>query len=156
MDKEVRRLLINYKTLEDFQKFREFGLEELSMLEDLQTNIVENDSNSPFYGIYEGETLVARISLYKIDGKYDRYFEPSQSYFELWKLEVLPDYRGQDYGTALVNYAKSLGLPIKTNSRCRADDFWTKMGFSPVKYNLMRDRGENPYIWLPDGVSAQE
>jgi hypothetical protein len=48
---EVKRLRINYKTLEEFQKFREFGLEELSMKEDLEANIVENDSESPCYGI---------------------------------------------------------------------------------------------------------
>ena len=132
---EVRRLQINYKTLEEFQKFREFGLEELSMKEDLEANIVENDSESPFYGIYDNDLLVARMSLYKIDGKYDRYFQPAQDYYELWKLEVLPDYRSKDYGTALVNHAKSFGAPIKTNSRCRADEFWLKMGFTPVKYN---------------------
>lgn len=154
MSKEVRRLVINYKTLEDFQKFREYGLEELSMLEDLHTSMIENDSNSPFYGIYDGDTLVARMSLYKIDEKYDRYFEPAQSYYELWKLEVLPDYRRHDYGTKLVEYAKSLDLPIKVNSRCRAEAFWVKMGFNPVKYNPVRDRGENPYIWLPEGVQA--
>ncbi|RNB91124.1 N-acetyltransferase [Brevibacillus fluminis] len=153
---EVKRLSINYKTLEEFQKFREFGLEELSMKEDLEANIVENDSDSPFYGIYDGDRLVARMSLYKIDGKYDRYFQPPQDYFELWKLEVLPEYRGKDLGTALVEHAKSFGMPIKTNSRCRADQFWLKMGLTPVKYNFIRDRGENPYVWLPENVQMQE
>ncbi|WP_139489976.1 N-acetyltransferase [Brevibacillus dissolubilis] len=153
---EVKRLRINYKTLEEFQRFREFGLEELSMKEDLEANIVENDSDSPFYGIYDDGRLVARMSMYKIDGKYDRYFEPAQDYFELWKFEVLPEYRGKDMGTALVEHAKSFGLPIKTNSRCRADEFWNKMGFVAVKYNPVRDRGENPYVWLPEGVTMQE
>ncbi|MBO8171157.1 MAG: N-acetyltransferase [Bacillaceae bacterium] len=153
---EVKRLYINYKTLEEFQQFREYGLEELSMLEDLQANIVEDDSESPFYGIYDGNRLIARMSLYPIDAKYDRYFYPPQTYYELWKLEVLPEYRKQGYGTALVEYAKSLGKPIKTNSRCRADEFWKKMGFVPVKYNPIRDRGENPYIWLPEGVESQD
>jgi GNAT superfamily N-acetyltransferase len=153
---EVKRLQINYKTLEEFQMFREFGLEELSMKEDLEANIVENDSESPFYGIYDNDLLVARMSLYKIDGKYDRYFQPAQDYYELWKLEVLPDYREKDYGTALVDHAKSFGSPIKTNSRCRADQFWLKMGFTPVKYNPMRDRGENPYVWLPENVDLQD
>jgi len=152
-DVKVERLKINYKTLEEFQKFREYGLEELSMLDDLRQNIIENDSDSPFYGIYADNQLIARMSLYRIDGKYDRYFHPPQDYFELWKLEVLPKYRNQDYGTALVNHAKNMGLPIKTNSRCRADEFWLKMGFRPVKYNPIRDRGENPYFWTPEGVS---
>ena len=35
-DVKVERLKINYKTLEEFQKFREYGLEELSMLDDLR------------------------------------------------------------------------------------------------------------------------
>lgn len=155
-DVKVERLQINYKTLEEFQKFREYGLEELSMLDDLRENIIENDSHSPFYGIYADNHLIARMSLYRIDAKYDRYFNPPQDYYELWKLEVLPQYRNQDYGTALVEHAKSLGLPIKTNSRRRADDFWKKMGFKPVKYNPTRDRGENPYVWLPPGVTLQD
>jgi GNAT superfamily N-acetyltransferase len=153
---EVKRLHINYKTLEEFQKFREYGLEELSMKEDLEANIIENDADSPFYGIYVDDRLVARMSLYRIDAKYDRYFLPQQDYLELWKLEVLPDYRGKDLGTALVNHAKSFGLPVKTNSRCRTEEFWRKMGFTPVKYNPLRDRGENPYVWLPKGVGLQK
>lgn len=153
---KVERLQINYKTLEEFQKFLEYGLEELSMLDDLRENIIENDSDSPFYGIYADNQLIARMSLYRIDAKYDRYFNPPQDYYELWKLEVLPQYRNQDFGTMLVDYAKDLGLPIKTNSRCRADEFWKKMGFEQVKYNPTRDRGENPYVWRPSGVTLQD
>ncbi|MCY8185981.1 GNAT family N-acetyltransferase, partial [Bacillus inaquosorum] len=41
---KVERLLINYKTLDEFKKFKEYGIQELSMLEDLQDNIIENDS----------------------------------------------------------------------------------------------------------------
>lgn len=154
-DIEVKRLLINYKTLEEFEKFQEYGLEELSMLEDLQANIIENDSNSPFYGIYFGDKLIARMSLYPISAKYDRYFDPPNGYLELWKFEVLPAYRHRGYGTALVEYAKSFGKPIKTNARQGSGEFWKKMGFKPVKYNPTRDRGESPYIWLPEGVKEQ-
>lgn len=157
MDKpEVKRLLINYKTLEEFQKFKEYGLEELSMLEDLQANIIEDDSNSPFYGIYYGDKLVARMSLYHISANYDRYFDPPKGYLELWKLEVLPDYRDRGYGTALVEYAKSFGKPVKTNARQQSGKFWKSMGFIPVNYNPVRDRGESPYIWLPEGVKEQK
>lgn len=152
----VERLQINYKTMEEFQRFREYGLEELSMLEDLRDNIIENDSDSPFYGIYVDNTLIARMSLYVIRAKHDWYFNPPQNYYELWKLEVLPQYRSQKHGTTLVNYAKGLGLPIKTNSRRRADEFWLKMGFRPVRYNPTRDRGENPYVWTPPGVQLQD
>jgi GNAT superfamily N-acetyltransferase len=153
---KVEPLKINYKTLEEFQKFHEYGLPELSMLEDLEANIVENNSHSPFYGIYQDGQLAARISLYRIDAKYDRYFTPAQDYFEIWKLEVLPQYRGCGLGRALVSYAKNLALPIKTNARHRSDSFWVKMGFQPVRYNPERDRGESPYIWLPPGVNLHD
>lgn len=153
---QVKRLLVNYKTLEEFKKFKEYGIQELSMLEDLQHNMIENDSESPFYGIYYGKNLVARMSLYKIEGKYDRYFEPAQDYYELWKLEVLPQYQRKGFGSALVNFAKTFNLPIKTNGRQMSGEFWEKMGFQAVTYNPERDRGENPYVWYPEGVSEQE
>lgn len=157
MEYKVERLQINYKTLEEFQKFREYGLPELSMLEDLQDNLVENDNySSPFYGIYLQEQLVARMSLYEVDAKYDRYFSPPQTFYELWKLEVLPEYRGQGLGTALVQFAKSLNQPIKTNARHRSDPFWDQMGFIPCKYNPVRDRGESPYVWLPERTALQD
>lgn len=145
----VQRLNINYKTLEEFKKFRENGLEELSMNEDLQANLVEDDSSSPFYGIYNDGKLVARMSLYPIEARYDRYFSPPRAHQELWKLEVLPGYKGLGYGRALVEHAQSLGLPIKTNVRYGAQEFFVKLGFKAVKYDSGRDRGENPYVWIP-------
>ncbi|QHA91692.1 MULTISPECIES: N-acetyltransferase [Bacillales] len=156
VDLTVRPLVINYKTLEEFKKFKEFGIQELSMMEDLQDNIIENDSESPFYGIYYGDKLVARMSLYRIDGKYDRYFDPPQDYLELWKLEVLPQYHNRDYGSTLVNFAKTFNLPVKTNARQGSGEFWEKMGFEAVTYQPERDRGENPYVWYPEGVTEQE
>ncbi|WP_106497720.1 N-acetyltransferase [Lentibacillus sp. Marseille-P4043] len=155
-DVKVEKLLINYKTLEKFKRFKEYGNQELSMLEDLQSNIVENDSESPFYGIYFGNALVARMSLYKVDKKYDLYFEPAHDYLVLWKLEVLPDYRGNNYGKALVEFAKSYNLPIKTNPRINSQGFWEKMGFQKAKYEMERDFGENPLIWMPDGVNEKD
>ncbi|SER64149.1 Acetyltransferase (GNAT) domain-containing protein [Salipaludibacillus aurantiacus] len=152
---EVVRLKVNFKTLEEFENFREYGQQELSMKEDLEENIVENDSESPFYGVYFGNKLVGRMSLYQIDKKFDRYFEPPQDYLELWKLEVLPGYQGKGIGNALVNFAKSHGVPVKTNARQRSDDFWIKQGFEALTYQTDRDRGENPYVWLPEGVSEQ-
>ncbi|WP_078430649.1 N-acetyltransferase [Alkalihalobacterium alkalinitrilicum] len=152
---EVKRLLINFKTLEEFQNFREYGAPELSMREDLQANIIENDSESPFYGIYYGNKLIARMSLYRVEEKFDKYFEPPQDYLELFKLEVLESYQQKGYGKALVDFAKSFNLPIKTNARQRSDDFWNKMGFESVTYQSSRDRGENPYVWYPEGVKEQ-
>jgi GNAT superfamily N-acetyltransferase len=153
---KVERLLINYKTLEEFKKFKEYGLQELSMLEELQENMIENNIDSPFYGIYFGDKLVARMSLYRVDKKYDKYFDPPQDYLELWKLEVLSDYQGKGFGKALVEYAKSFGLPIKTNARINSSGFWLKMGFKPVTYQMERDRGENPLVWYPEGVKEQK
>lgn len=153
---KVEKLLINYKTLEKFKYFKAYGNQELSMLEDLQSNIVENDSDSPFYGIYFGNNLVARMSLYKVKAKYDAYFKPSQDYLELWKLEVLPYYRGNGYGKALVEFAKKDNLPVKTNPRINSQGFWGKMGFQKAKYEMERDLGENPYIWMPEGVNEKE
>lgn len=148
----VERLLVNYKTLEDFKQFQAYGAQELSMLEDLENEFVENDSHSPFYGIYYGNTLVARMSLYERSKTYDHYFNPPQDYLVLWKLEVLPEYRHQGYATMLVNYAKSFQVPIKTNPFIKANEFWEKMGFESASYNIQRDLGENPYIWMPEGV----
>ncbi|WP_284140911.1 MULTISPECIES: N-acetyltransferase [unclassified Virgibacillus] len=152
---KVERLLINYKTLEEFKRFKEYGHQELSMLEDLESNIVENNSESPFYGIYYGDTLIARMSLYKVDKKYDAYFEPAHDYLELWKLEVIPHYRNKGYGKVLVDFAKSFELPIKTNPRVNSHGFWEKMGFQKAHYDMQRDLGENPLIWLPQGVSEK-
>ncbi|MFK3937044.1 N-acetyltransferase [Alkalihalobacillus sp. NPDC078783] len=152
----VERLLVNYKTLDEFKNFREFGAAELSMKDDLNANIIENDSESPFYGIYFGKKLVARMSLYRIDSRFDQYFDPPQDYFELWKLEVLEPYRNQGYGQALVEFAKSFGLPVKTNARQASSEFWEKAGFDSLTYDPARDRGESPYVWFPEGVIEQE
>jgi GNAT superfamily N-acetyltransferase len=145
----VERLKINYKTLEEFKKFREHGLEELSMYEDLEGTMIEDAVLSPFYGIYEDGRLIARMSLYTIKSKFDRYFEPQRDYLELWKLEVLPGHKGKGYGSTLVKFAKSFNQPIKTNVRYGAQDFFLNLGFTPVKYDQDRDRGENPYVWVP-------
>lgn len=153
---KIEKLLINYKTLDDFKSFKEYGNQELSMLEDLQSNIVEDNSESPFYGIYFGDTLIARMSLYRVSEKYDNYFEPPQNYLELWKLEVLPDYQGHGYGKALVDFAKSYKAPIKTNPRINSHGFWEKMGFQKIHYDMERDLGENPLVWLPEGVEEKD
>ncbi|WP_045515394.1 N-acetyltransferase [Neobacillus niacini] len=153
---KVEKLKVNFKTLEEFKKFKEYGIQELSMLEDLEANMVEDDSDSPFYGIYFGDKLVARMSLYQIDAKFDLYFYPPQNYLELWKLEVLPEYQSKGYGKTLVEFAKSFGLPIKTNPRVQSRNFWEHMDFKNVEYDMERDRGENPLVWYPEGVEAQQ
>jgi len=156
MTAKVEKLRINYKSLEEFKKFKEYGAQELSMLEDLQANLIEDDSQSPFYGIYFGDKLVARMSLYRRDSRYDQYFDPPQDYLEIWKLEVLPGYQNKNYGKKLIDYAKSYNMPLKTNPRMNSRTFFEKMGFEPVKYDMERDLGENPLVWYPSGVSEQK
>ncbi|KHD84686.1 N-acetyltransferase [Heyndrickxia ginsengihumi] len=156
MSFKVEKLKVNYKTLEEFKQFKEYGAQELSMLEDLQDNIIEDSSDSPFYGIYFADKLVARMSLYERSEKYDLYFDPPQTFLELWKLEVLPNYQFKGYGRALVDFAKSFNLPIKTNSRMKSKEFWEKMGFEALSYNVERDLSENPMVWYPTGVKLQE
>lgn len=153
---KVENLLINYKTLEKFKRFKEYGNQELSMFEDLQNRFIENNSKSPFYGIYIGENLIARMSLYEVDKKYDSYFEPPQDYLAIWKLEVLPAYQGKGYGKIMVDFAKSFKLPIKTSPRINSHGFWEKMGFKKAHYEMERDLGENPLIWLPEGVKEKD
>jgi GNAT superfamily N-acetyltransferase len=153
---EITKLKVNYKTLEEFKKFKEYGIQELSMSEDLEANIIEDDSESPFYGIYFTDKLVARMSMYQVNGKFNRYFEPPLNYLEIWKLEVLPDYQGKGFGSSLVNFAKELGMPIKANPRVKSRSFWEKMGFRSVNYEMERDLGENPLIWLPENIQIKE
>lgn len=154
-DIKVERLLINYKTLEDFERFYNVGNQELTMKEELENNFIENNLESPFYGIYIGNNLVARMCLYKINKNYDHYFDPPQDYLTLWKLEVLPKYRGKGYGKTLVDFAKGFQLPIKTNALINSYAFWEKMGFKKAHYDMKRDLGENPLLWLPNGVKER-
>ena len=91
MEYKVERLLVNFKTLEEFKKFKEYGIQELSMLDDLEGNIIENDSQSPFYGIFWRQTCSSNELIQK-SAKFDQYFE-NKGFLVLWKLEVLPNYQ---------------------------------------------------------------
>lgn len=141
---KVERLLINYKTLDEFKKFKGCGAQELSMFEELQANIIENDSESPFYGIYYGGSLIARMSLYmRRHGEAN--LEITGSYVELSKLEVLPNFQKQGFGQMLVNYVKQLQFPIKTTARIQSAAFWDKLNFQKTTTT----DGEF-YIWYPE------
>lgn len=150
----IENLSINYKTLEEFKSFRECGNHELQMLEDLQGSIVENDCESPFYGIYYGDKLIARMSLYHTSRRFDRIFNGEKDYFELSKLEVLPQYRHKGYGKTLIQYAKSFNLPIVTSPRVNSERFWSKMGFIP--YNPCHEFSEKLLVWYPDQLSGNK
>ncbi|MDM5156106.1 N-acetyltransferase [Bacillus sp. DX1.1] len=141
---KVERLLINYKTLEEFKKFKGCGAQELSMFEELQSNIIENDSESPFYGIYYGGSLIARMSLYmRRHGEAN--LEITGPYVELSKLEVLPTYQKQGFGKMLVSYAKQLQFPIKTIARVQSAAFWDKLNFKNAP-----TADQEFYIWYPE------
>ncbi|WP_017753618.1 N-acetyltransferase [Calidifontibacillus oryziterrae] len=150
----IENLSINYKTLEDFKKFKEYGDYELQMLEDLQGSIVENDCESPFYGIYYGDKLIARMSLYHTPRKFDHIFKGERDYLDLSKLEVLPHYRHKGYGETLIQFAKSFNLPIITRPIVNSEGFWKKMGFIPFKppYELP----EKLLVWYPDQLSSNK
>ncbi|KAA1042703.1 N-acetyltransferase [Macrococcus equipercicus] len=146
---EVTKLEINYKTADDFKKFREVGNQELWMVNELEGNMMDADIESPFYGIYVGENLAARMCLFKKDDVNNDYFSDATDYLVLWKLEVLEKYQHKGYGRQLLDYAKTFGLPIKTAPRLQAAPFFIKQGFVPLEYNLERDLNENVYVWYP-------
>ncbi|KEK25850.1 N-acetyltransferase [Bacillus gaemokensis] len=141
---KVERLLINYKTLDEFKKFKGCGAQELSMFEELQANIIENDSESPFYGIYYGGSLIARMSLY-MRRHGEASLEFTGSYVELSKLEVLPNFQKQGFGQMLVDFTKQLQFPIKTTARIQSAAFWDKLNFQQISTT-----DGDFYIWYPE------
>lgn len=148
---EVKNLAINYKTAEDFKKFREYGNQELQMNRELEGNMIDADINSPFYGMYIGETLVARMCLYKKEDDDKPIFNPPHDYMVIWKLEVLERYQGNGYGTKLIDYVKSYDMPIKAIVRQNSREFFISRGFEPLEYDIERDLADNALIWYPEG-----
>ncbi|MDQ0215229.1 GNAT superfamily N-acetyltransferase [Oikeobacillus pervagus] len=140
----VENLKINFKTMEEFNIFKEFGLQELSMLEEIQMNFVEDHTDSPFYGIYYGGKLVARMCLYMREETFEQESTIPKTHLEIWKLEVLSDYQNKGFGRILVDYAKSFHLPIITKPRVKSHDFWKRMGFR----TFIDD--ETRFLWIPD------
>ncbi|MEH7400755.1 GNAT family N-acetyltransferase [Gottfriedia acidiceleris] len=135
MNIKIERLQINFKTLEQFQQFSGYGLQELSMLEDLESNLIDNEFQSPFYGIYLGKALIARMSLYT-------HSENNEEIIEINKMEVLPYYQKNGYGKELVNFAKSFKKTIKTIPRANSNEFWNKQGFIEADSEFV--------IWKPE------
>ena len=139
---DVEQLKINYKTLEQFQKFVGNSSQELSMLKDLQSDLIENPSDSPFYGIYMSNLLVARMCIYT---KTEHTFTIPvyEKYIDLRKFEVLPAYYNKGIGTKMINFAKNFNLPIIAIARVNSHGFFEKQSFIKVK-------NENDcYYWLP-------
>ncbi|GAA3718357.1 N-acetyltransferase [Salinicoccus jeotgali] len=152
---EVKHLAINYKTVEEFKKFREYGAQELQMKKELEGNIMDANTDSPFFGIYVGDTLAARMCLYRKEDDHQPIFDPPHDYMVIWKLEVHEKYRGRGYGSKLIDFAKDYGMPIKAISRQNSRGFFEAHGFETLKYDIERDMAEDPLIWYPEGFHLQ-
>ena len=126
---EVKHLQINYKTDELFADFREFGNKNLYMIEELKGQMIDASSDSPFYGIFVGNKLVARMALL------------------LWKLEVLDTYQRRGYAKQLLNFAKENKKPIKAIARNNSKEFFLKQGFKDVA--TKNPEGHDILIWNP-------
>lgn len=143
----VKRLDINYKTDELFEDFRNFGNEDLYLVDELRGEMIDASSDSPFYGIYVGDRLGARMALYRKGEVEEVYFSGFDDYNVLWKLEVLRDFQGRGYGKALLDFAKEQGQPIKVIARNQSKDFFIKQGFKDIE--LQNKDGHDVLIWTP-------
>lgn len=144
---EVKRLDINYKTDELFEDFRNFGNKDLYLVDELRGEMIDASSDSPFYGIYVGDRLGARMALYRKGEVEEEHFPNFDDYLVIWKLEVLKDFQNRGYGTDLLDFAKTQGLPIKVIARNQSKQFFLKHGFN----DLEQQNNENHDIltWEP-------
>ncbi|MGW9855709.1 GNAT superfamily N-acetyltransferase [Staphylococcus hominis] len=145
---KVHHLEINYKTDELFKTFRELGNKDLYMVEEFKGQMIDASSDSPFYGIFNGDNLVARMALLKKGDVEESYFPNYDDYLLLWKLEVLDAYQQRGYGQALIDYAKSLQLPIKAIARQDSKAFFTHHEFKDV--NSKNPEGFDILVWYPN------
>lgn len=145
---DVKRLDINYKTDELFEDFRNFGNKNLFMVDELRGEMIDASSDSPFYGIYVGDRLGARMALYRKGEVEEVYFPKYDDYLVLWKLEVLKAFQGRGYGQALLDYAKSHNLPIKVIARNKSKDFFLKHGFEDT--GEQNQEGNDVLLWTPN------
>lgn len=143
----VKRLDINYKTDELFEDFRNFGNKDLYMVDELRGEMIDASSDSPFYGIYVGERLGARMALYRKGEVEEEHFPEFDDYLIIWKLEVLKDFQDRGYGTELLDFAKSQGFPIKVIARNQSKDFFVKHGFKDLQQKNNEDY--DVLVWEP-------
>lgn len=147
---KVNNLAINYKTAEEFKKFREYGSQELHMMNELEANVIDANIDSPFYGIYQGDELAARMCLYRREDTDHPIDEDTSDYLVIWKLEVLEKYQGRGFGSAMIDYAKSFNLPIKAISRFEnSRKFFGKHNFQGHDYDIDRDLADESLMWYP-------
>ncbi len=55
----------------------------------------------------------------------------------------------------LLLFIKKFGLPVKTNARCRSDEFWRKMGFQPAHSRSCSRPWRKSFCMAPAGVGLQ-
>ncbi|MCJ1656573.1 N-acetyltransferase [Staphylococcus sp. NRL 16/872] len=145
---EVKHLEINYKTDELFEAFREFGNKDLYMVEELKGQMIDASSESPFYGIFNGENLAARMALLNKGDVEESYFPEYDDYLLLWKLEVLEKYQNRGYANELIEFAKSFKTPIKAIARQDSKQFFINFGFEDV--NAKNPEGHDVLVWSPE------
>ncbi|RIO58626.1 N-acetyltransferase, partial [Mammaliicoccus sciuri] len=129
----VKRLDINYRTDELFEDFRNFGNGDLYLVDELRGEMIDASSDSPFYGVYVGDRLGARMALYRKGDVEETHLPNFDDYNVLWKLEVLRDFQNRGYGKALLDFAKDQGLPIKVIARNQSKPFFIKHGFTDLE-----------------------
>lgn len=147
MMSDVKRLEINYKTDELFEDFREFGNKDLYMVEEFNGQMIDASSDSPFYGIFVGDKLAARMALLNKGEVEESYFPDCDDYLLLWKLEVLEKYQNRGYSKQLIDFAKSFNLPIKAIARNNSKSYFGNQGFTDV--NAKNPEGHDVLIWQP-------
>ncbi|UXR72375.1 N-acetyltransferase [Staphylococcus sp. IVB6240] len=146
---KVTHLDINYKTEELFAAFREnFGNKDLYLVDELHGEMIDASSDSPFYGIFVGEKLVARMALYRKGEVEETYFPDYEDYLVIWKVKVLKPYWRKGYGSDLLEFAKSFGHPIKAIARFESKGFFVKNGFEDLE--AKNDDGHDILVWAPN------
>lgn len=143
----IKHLDINFKTDELFADFRETSDKNLVLIDEFAGEMIDASSDSPFYGIFVGEKIGARMALYENGEVEEKYFPQYDHYLILWKLEVLPSFQSRGLGTDLVNFAKDKNLPIKAVARNQSKDFFIKHGFKETEET--NPEGYEVLIWEP-------
>ena len=140
MNTFIKKLTINYKTLEEFQLFNKKAADPLAITEELQHDLIENSLSSSFFGLYKEEKLVGRMQL----NNYMEHPSSEKDYLELCKVEILPEYQKLGLGKKFISFIKQFNKPIKTYPLNETNSFWEKLQFQPVK-----EEANTSYIWIP-------
>ncbi|GKU82370.1 GNAT family N-acetyltransferase [Niallia sp. NCCP-28] len=140
MNTFIKKLTINYKTLEEFQLFNKKASDPLAITEELQHDLIENSLSSSFFGLYEEEKLVGRMQLnHSVEQ-----LSAENDYLELCKVEILPEYQKLGLGKKFISFVKQFNKPIKTYPLNETNSFWEKLQFKPIK-----EKTNTSYVWIP-------